>query len=188
MGPVLAAALAVVNAVVPGERHGRPFPAPDDPVAAIGDAIRAADSTWRLPPSRDAADALARYAARVHWVIGNLPADAAYEEVNRLLSETGAAPVLSRHDGEPWHLHYHAPDAPWDLGWGASMSAALAIVMGEAAVERLGLCTAPACDRAYLDVSRNGTRRFCSTACQNRVKTAAFRARKGARPPEGTGA
>jgi predicted RNA-binding Zn ribbon-like protein len=26
-------------------------------------------------------------------------------------------------------------------------------------------------------VSRHGTRRFCSTACQNRVKTAAFRSR-----------
>ena len=27
-------------------------------------------------------------------------------------------------------------------------------------------------------VSRNGTKRFCSTACQNRVKAASFRARK----------
>ncbi|MFC6935784.1 CGNR zinc finger domain-containing protein [Actinomadura yumaensis] len=35
----------------------------------------------------------------------------------------------------------------------------------------------PHCDRVYVDTSRNGTRRFCSTACQNRVKTAAFRAR-----------
>ena len=32
--------------------------------------------------------------------------------------------------------------------------------------------------RVYVDVSRNGRRRFCSTSCQNRVKTAAFRARK----------
>ncbi|WP_456236959.1 CGNR zinc finger domain-containing protein [Actinomadura physcomitrii] len=32
-------------------------------------------------------------------------------------------------------------------------------------------------DRVYVDTSRNGKRRFCSTACQNRVKTAAFRAR-----------
>ena len=29
----------------------------------------------------------------------------------------------------------------------------------------------------YVDTSRNGTRRYCSTSCQNRVKTAAFRAR-----------
>jgi hypothetical protein len=30
----------------------------------------------------------------------------------------------------------------------------------------------------FVDVSRNGTKRFCSTACQNRVKAAAFRARQ----------
>ncbi|WP_310314738.1 CGNR zinc finger domain-containing protein [Saccharothrix longispora] len=26
----------------------------------------------------------------------------------------------------------------------------------------------------YVDTSHNGTRRFCSTACRNRVKTAAL--------------
>ncbi len=41
--------------------------------------------------------------------------------------------------------------------------------------DRLGVCTAPHCDRVYVDTSRNGSKRFCSTACQNRVKTAAFR-------------
>jgi len=43
----------------------------------------------------------------------------------------------------------------------------------------LGVCTAPRCDRVYVDTSRNGTRRFCSTACQNRVKAAVFRERQG---------
>jgi predicted RNA-binding Zn ribbon-like protein len=50
-------------------------------------------------------------------------------------------------------------------------------VLGSEFNDRLGVCTAPHCDRVYVDVSRNGTRRFCSTACQGRVKTAAFRAR-----------
>jgi predicted RNA-binding Zn ribbon-like protein len=40
------------------------------------------------------------------------------------------------------------------------------------------VCTAPRCDRVYVDTSRNGTRRFCSTTCQNRVKAATFRERK----------
>jgi predicted RNA-binding Zn ribbon-like protein len=30
----------------------------------------------------------------------------------------------------------------------------------------------------HVDASRNGTRRFCSTACQNRVKAAAYRGRR----------
>jgi predicted RNA-binding Zn ribbon-like protein len=30
----------------------------------------------------------------------------------------------------------------------------------------------------FLDTSRNGSRRFCSTPCQHRVKAAAYRARR----------
>jgi predicted RNA-binding Zn ribbon-like protein len=51
------------------------------------------------------------------------------------------------------------------------------VVLGSESHDRLGVCTAPRCDRVYVDTSRNGTRRYCSTSCQNRVKTAAFRAR-----------
>ncbi|WP_405875666.1 CGNR zinc finger domain-containing protein [Streptomyces xanthophaeus] len=36
------------------------------------------------------------------------------------------------------------------------------------------------CDRVYADTSRNAARQFCSTACQNRTKAAAFRARRSA--------
>jgi predicted RNA-binding Zn ribbon-like protein len=32
----------------------------------------------------------------------------------------------------------------------------------------------------FIDVSKNGSRRFCSTTCQNRVKAAAFRGRHAA--------
>ena len=56
---------------------------------------------------------------------------------------------------------------------------ALAVVLGTEHGGRLGVCTAPRCDRVYVDTSRNATRRFCSASCQNRVKTAAFRARRG---------
>ena len=42
---------------------------------------------------------------------------------------------------------------------------------------RLGVCAAERCDRVYVDLSRNGAKRFCSTACQNRAKAAAFRVR-----------
>jgi predicted RNA-binding Zn ribbon-like protein len=32
----------------------------------------------------------------------------------------------------------------------------------------------------FVDLSRNGSRRFCSAACQNRTKAAALRARRRA--------
>jgi predicted RNA-binding Zn ribbon-like protein len=47
--------------------------------------------------------------------------------------------------------------------------------------DRLGVCSAESCDRVFVDTSRNGTRRFWSTACQNRIKAAAFRHRQQAR-------
>ncbi len=50
-------------------------------------------------------------------------------------------------------------------------------MLGGELYDRLGVCTAPHCDRVYVDTTRNGSRRFCSTACQNRVKAAAFRER-----------
>ena len=97
--------------------------------------------------------------------------------VNALLVRTGARPELERHDGEPWHLHFHAADNSLPNGWAAGCATGLAVVLGGELHDRLGVCTAPRCDRVYVDTSRNGTRRYCSTSCQNRVKTAAFRAR-----------
>jgi len=64
-------------------------------------------------------------------------------------------------------------------GWAAGCATGLAIVLGSEHYDRLGVCTAPHCDRVYVDTSRNRHRRFCSTACQNRVKAAAFRERHG---------
>jgi predicted RNA-binding Zn ribbon-like protein len=103
--------------------------------------------------------------------------DPAANLVNAMLVRTGAQPALERHDGEPWHLHFHAADNSLVNGWAAGCATGLAVVLGGELYDRLGVCTAPRCDRVYVDTSRNGTRRYCSTSCQNRVKTAAFRAR-----------
>ncbi|MPZ62329.1 MAG: hypothetical protein GEU93_13755 [Propionibacteriales bacterium] len=54
----------------------------------------------------------------------------------------------------------------------------IARFIGAGNAGRLGTCKATNCDRVYVDLSKNGSRRFCSTACQNRVKAAAFRERQ----------
>jgi hypothetical protein len=46
---------------------------------------------------------------------------------------------------------------------------------------RLGLCGGSRCADVYLDLSPAGHRRFCSLACQNRTRVAAFRARRAGR-------
>nr|WP_238350654.1 CGNR zinc finger domain-containing protein [Kribbella shirazensis] len=51
------------------------------------------------------------------------------------------------------------------------------MLLGSDQAERLRQCAAVRCDNVFLDATRNHTQRFCSTACQNRTKVAAHRAR-----------
>lgn len=178
---IVRVAVALVNALSPGERRGRPFPRPRDLAVAGTEALRGAGYPDHAKLTEAEAAELAGIAARLREVFEAVAAediDAAALKVNDLLTETRARPSLQRHDGEPWHLHFHGPGGTMAAEWGASCATGLAIVLGGDFRDRLGVCTAPHCDRVYVDVSRNGTRRFCGTACQNRVKTAAFRARE----------
>ncbi len=178
---VVTATVAAVNVVTPGDARGRAYVPPTGD--ALADALAEALGPARRPHGHaSAADVaeLAGYLGSLRDVFELLAADKlddACELVNDLVSATGAMPVLSRHDGERWHLHFHPPDASWAVGWAGAMVTSLAIVLGGPSYDRLGVCEASVCDRVYVDTSRNGTRRFCSTACQNRVKAAAFRER-----------
>ena len=169
----------LVNLLTPGEDRGRHYhpPEAEQRTEAVGAVLRAAGgrtATWE-----EAAE-LCFVAAELRGVFEAVSAGAVDEaagRVNVLLVRTGARPELERHDGQSWHLHYHAADHSLPNGWAAGCAAGLAVVLGGELYDRLGVCTAPRCDRVYVDTSRNGTRRYCSTSCQNRVKTAAFRAR-----------
>lgn len=115
-----------------------------------------------------------------HEVVARLvegDVDSAAGAVNDLLADHPAHPHLSKEGGE-WRLHHHPQEADLVPMWTAIAAEALAGVIGTGRSHRLGTCAAPDCERAYLDQSRNGSRRFCTTACQNRVKAAAFRRRQ----------
>jgi predicted RNA-binding Zn ribbon-like protein len=47
-------------------------------------------------------------------------------------------------------------------------------------MSRLGTCADDGCAGIVLDLSRNRSRRFCSTTCTNRAAVAAYRARQAA--------
>ncbi|GAA3110008.1 CGNR zinc finger domain-containing protein [Streptosporangium carneum] len=176
---IVRVAVGLVNELTAGERRGRPFAPSRDLAAAATEGLRTGYPDHR-EVTEEEADELAEIAARLRVVFDAVTAgdvDTAAVRVNGLLEETRARPLLQRHDGEPWHLHFHGSGGTVAGDWAASCATGLAIVLGSEFHDRLGVCTAPHCDRVYVDVSRNGTRRFCGTACQNRVKTAAFRAR-----------
>lgn len=182
MDAVVGVAVRLVNALTPGEAHGRPYlpPAGDQLPAAVTAALRGGRRDTREVTPDEAAE-FGMIASALRAVFDAVDAgrlDEAASEVNALLAFTGARPQLDRHDGEPWHLHFHGADDSLVTGWAAGCATGLAVVLGSELHGRLGVCTADRCDRVYVDTSRNGTRRFCSTTCQNRVKAAAFRARQ----------
>jgi predicted RNA-binding Zn ribbon-like protein len=183
MDIVVTVAVELVNTLSPGAARGRPYqpPAGADLTAAVSAALRSGVPQSRAVTAAEAAE-FGPVALSLRTVFDANAAgdtDLAARRVNEMLDETGARPWLEKHDDEPWHLHFHGRDSSPVTGWAAGCATGLAVVLGSMLHGRLGVCTAPRCDRVYVDTSRNGTRRFCSTACQNRVKAAAFRAKTG---------
>ncbi|CAL9319201.1 CGNR zinc finger domain-containing protein [Streptomyces sp. SudanB182_2057] len=99
--------------------------------------------------------------------------------INELVAAAGTTPRLTDHDGYDWHMHYFAPGASVadHLAADCGMALAFFVVAGEQ--ERLRRCEAPDCRRAFVDLSRNRSRRYCdSRTCGNRLHVAAYRARR----------
>ncbi|HEY5844162.1 MAG TPA: CGNR zinc finger domain-containing protein [Mycobacterium sp.] len=101
-------------------------------------------------------------------------------QVNALLSDTRAAPWLTRHAEMPeWHLHLASNNDPLAQRMGAEMAMALADLIRAGELRRLKICAAPDCEAVLLDMSRNRSRIFCDTGnCGNRQHVAAYRERR----------
>jgi len=171
------AAVELVNALATAE---------STPKAELLDTLRgvlAVDppSVARLRPG-DAPGflALARALRRVFLDLHDDDVDAAASGLNGLLAKHPAHPHLAKEDGR-WRLHHHPTDVAVVPMWTAICAEALARMLGAGHGDRLGTCEAPGCGRVFFDVSKNASRRFCSTTCQNRVKAAAFRLRRSRR-------
>jgi predicted RNA-binding Zn ribbon-like protein len=104
--------------------------------------------------------------------------DHAVELVNEMLAEARALPQLVRHDRWDWHLHAVEPEAPLATRIIVETAMAMVDVIRADELSRLGVCADEGCEGIVLDLSRNRSRRFCSTACGNRNAVAAYRARQ----------
>ncbi|MFE2432891.1 CGNR zinc finger domain-containing protein [Streptomyces sp. NPDC059373] len=178
---LLDAAVSLVNALTDGTRQGRPYAAPraDQLSLAVHEALPLSAHRSMVEPGH--AVYLAQTAQQMRAVFEAVDSghiDQAAQAVNALLRTSGARPQLDCVEGEPWQVHFHGSEDSLAVGWSAGCATALALAIGSNLAGRLGVCTAPQCDRVYVDASRNAVRHFCSTACRSRVKAAAFRARK----------
>ncbi|PJE95006.1 hypothetical protein CUT44_25460 [Streptomyces carminius] len=116
---------------------------------------------------------------RLGGVFAAPDARGAAELVNALVAAAGTTPQLTDHDGYDWHIHYFAPGASVADHIAADGGMALAFLLVAGELERLRRCAAPDCRRAFIDLSRNRSRRYCdSRTCGNRLHVAAYRARQ----------
>ena len=178
---LISTSVRLVNALSAGSDGGRPVRRPEGValVEAVSDALDGQGGVTRVSTEdAERLDGVVQQVRPVFDAVARGDLDAAAEQVNALLRATEARPRLDKFGDGGWSLHFHGPDVTVSRGWAAGLAAGLAVALGSDLAGRLGVCDAPGCDRVYVDASRNGVRRFCSTRCQNRVKAAVHRRRR----------
>ena len=103
--------------------------------------------------------------------------DQAAELTNALLADAQAVPQLRRHDGLDWHIHAVPAEAPLPRRVAVETAMAMVDLIRSDELSRLSVCADDRCEGLVLDLSRNRSRRYCSTVCANRNAVAAYRAR-----------
>jgi predicted RNA-binding Zn ribbon-like protein len=105
-------------------------------------------------------------------------APAAASLLNEGLRRSGAVPALRHRDGAWWTDV--VPDTDRRAArLGASTLAALAQVIATLGPTRLGVCAGPTCRATFVDLSRNGSKQYCTRTCAHRASVAAYRSRQG---------
>lgn len=130
-------------------------------------------------PTADAAtlDRLLRTRAALDALVagGNPPPEDAVKALNEVLSHGHVRRILGG-DGAP-RTRVDVDDASWAPAWHAADNW-LELLAGRP--ERIRPCANDACILHFFDISKNGTRRWCSMAgCGNRAKARRHYARRG---------
>lgn len=114
---------------------------------------------------------IAAWAEQLHEVFAAATGRQRLAALNAAIDRIDPLPVCTE-SGPAWQL---PPDR-------TELPARLVLTLAEYArtdpeLQRLGVCAAHRCVDAFADTTQARTRRYCSTTCQNRAKTAARRAR-----------
>jgi predicted RNA-binding Zn ribbon-like protein len=166
----LAATVALVNTSRDGKEELRD-------VAALERMLRAAGRTLGRPCGQPELDGMRRL-RRLLAGFWEMSVDEAAARVNALLRDARALPQLVRHGGWDYHIHAVPPQAPLADQLAVEAAMAFADVIRSGQFDRLRICAAVDCDDVLVDLSKNRSRRFCGTACANRVNVAAYRTRR----------
>jgi predicted RNA-binding Zn ribbon-like protein len=146
-------------------------------LAALETLMATTGAEWTGIRTRDRVELDEVRALRLRLAaIWTMDSDGAADLVNTVLREAGAVPQLVKHGG--WDYHFHAASLETPLAQRMAVESAMAFadLIRANQLDRLRVCAAD-CDNVLVDLSKNHSRRFCSTACSNRVNVAAYRAR-----------
>lgn len=165
----LGAAVALVNSAEPPDSL--------DSVAALRAFYDSWGYTGAKPATATELDAVRVIRPRLRRLLTS-DRDDAVAQINEILAEQHALPQLVRHDHLDWHIHAISDDRPMHNRILVETAMAMIDVVRADEMSRLQICGAKDCEGIVLDLSRNRSRRFCSTTCGNREAQAAFRARR----------
>ncbi|QYN37917.1 CGNR zinc finger domain-containing protein [Pseudonocardia sp. DSM 110487] len=107
-------------------------------------------------------------------------AAAAAALINDGLRRSRATPVL-RHDNDRWWTEVTSDTGSCASHLAATTLSALAAVIATLGPNRLGVCAGPTCRSTFVDLSRNGSKQYCTRTCAHRASVAAYRSRQTAR-------
>ncbi|MFI6299370.1 CGNR zinc finger domain-containing protein [Nonomuraea sp. NPDC050790] len=151
---------------LPGEELATAF------AAQLGDRM---GTGVRTTP--DAGERLAALAAQLRGaLLAGSPADQA-ARINAMIVRYGAQPYLVEDVNQPFHVHFHGSGETAVEALGGEFATALALIVDGYGPGRFGQCAAHQCEAVYIDLTKNGSRRYCGAACTARAKTAAYRSR-----------
>lgn len=100
--------------------------------------------------------------------------------VNDGLHRSRATPTL-RHDRDRWWTEVTADTDTCSARLAATTLSALAAVIATLGPTRLGVCAGPTCRATFADLSRNGSKQYCTRTCAHRASVAAYRSRQSPR-------
>ena len=137
---------------------------------------------WGVTPDRplDQRDLAQAHALRGHLAaVFDAPAAAVAATLNDLLAGARLLPRLGTDATGSWRLELAAePDTGALERLTIETTLGLAQALERHGPARLRRCAASPCEEAFIDTSRNRSRRYCSQRCANRHNVAAFRRRR----------
>ncbi|MER8058097.1 MULTISPECIES: CGNR zinc finger domain-containing protein [unclassified Streptomyces] len=100
--------------------------------------------------------------------------------INDGLRRSRATPVL-RHEDDRWWTEVTSDTDRCSAHLAAATLSALASVIATLGPARLGVCAGPTCRATFVDLSRNGSKQYCTRTCAHRASVAAYRSRRSPR-------